>query len=101
MKIRVMNESDRATAELKEKKGVVVTTVDTNSFADDLGLMENDVIVGINRDAVTSPEDVQRIQASLKPGQAIAVHVYRNLALGGQAPPQWQSFFLSGTVPGK
>lgn len=101
MKIRVMNDSDRATAELKEKKGVVVTTVDTNSFADDLGLLENDVIVGINRDAVTSPEDVQRIQASLKPGQAIAVHVYRNLALGGQAPPQWQSFFLSGTVPGK
>jgi len=98
MKIRVMNDTDRSAADLKGKKGVVVTTVDTDSFADDLGLQENDVIVAINRDQVSSPDDVQRIQTTLKPGEAVAVHVYRNLA-NGQGPAQWQSFFLSGTVP--
>jgi serine protease Do len=100
MKIRVMNDTDRSSPELKDKKGVVVVAVDTDSFADDLGLLERDVIVSINRENVSSPDDVQRIQSSLKPGEAVAIHVYRgNGRLGGSAPSQ--SLFLSGAVPAK
>ena len=40
------------------KSGVRVVSVDPGSFADDIGLRENDAIIAINRQPVSSPDDV-------------------------------------------
>ncbi len=100
MKIRDLTDADRQGETMKDKKGVVVTAVEPESFADDLGLMEHDVIVSINRQAVTSVDDVRKIQATLKPGDPLALHVYRPTR-AGQGPVRWNSFFLSDKMPGE
>ena len=101
MKIRELGPADKQSDTLKDKKGVVVTSVDTDSFADDLKLQEGDVIVAINREAVTSVDDLRRVQGGLKPGAPVALHIYRPARFGVQAPVQWESMFLSGNMPAK
>ena len=49
----------------------------TDSFAEDIGLMEKDVILSINRQPVTSVDDVKKIQGTLKPGDPVAFHIMR------------------------
>jgi serine protease Do len=73
--------------------------VDEDSFAEDIGLMEKDVILSINRQPVTSPEDVKRIQGTLKPGDAVAFHVMRPTAGGRGHAPTWNTLFVSGALP--
>ena len=65
------------------------------SFAEDIGLLPDDVITAINRQPVKSVEDVKRIQGTLKPGDAVAFRVLRK-ARGQQ---EWQPVFLAGTLP--
>jgi serine protease Do len=77
--------------------GVRVATVDPSSFADDIGLQEGDIILTINRQTVTSPEDVLKIQHTLKPGQPVAFRVLRNFNFGGQK--QSQRIYVSGKLP--
>jgi len=63
--------------------------------------------VELNRQPVNSPDDIRRIQNSLKPGDAVAFHVMRQTggsargggAGGGGAGGDWQSLFLAGSVP--
>ncbi len=71
----------------------------TDSFAEDIGLMEKDVILSINRQPVTSVEDVKKIQGTLKPGDAVAFHIMRPSAGGRGHAPQWTTFFVSGALP--
>src|SRR5574340_986638 len=75
--------------------GVRVSDVAPGSFGDDVGLVAGDVIVEINRQAVNSVDDVRRIQTNLKPGDAVAFRVMRQLRRGGH----WTSTFLAGTLP--
>ena len=56
-----------------------VLSVDPGSFADDIGLQENDTIIGVNRQAVSTPEDILRLQKSLKPGAPVAAATVRSL----------------------
>ena len=53
-----------------------------------------DVLLEINRQAVNSVDDVKRIQATLKPGDAVAFRVLRQVARG-----EWNSIFVAGTLP--
>ena len=85
--------------DLDAKGGLLVQSVDTDSFAEDIGLMEKDVILSINRQPVTSVDDVKRIQGTLKPGDPVAFHVMRPSAGGRGRTPQWTTFFLSGALP--
>jgi S1-C subfamily serine protease len=56
--------------------------------------------VSINRKSVASVDDVKAIQATLKPGDAVAFRVMRPLgALRGGGRTQWQSLFVAGTLP--
>jgi serine protease Do len=92
-----------------EKGGVLVVEVTPGSFADDLGLTETKddiatVIVSINRQPVTSVEDVTRIWGSLKPGDPVVFHVMQaatsaRRAQAGGVAPKWVSSFLAGTTP--
>jgi serine protease Do len=75
--------------------------VEPGSFAEDIGLMERDVIIAINRQPVSSVDDIRRIQQTLKGGDPVAFRVVRTApglarARGG---PATQTMFLSGTLP--
>jgi len=74
--------------------GVLVSSVETGSFAEDIGLRKNDIITSINRQPVNSIEDVQRIQKTLKNGDSVAFRVMRS---GGRGS-DWQPLYLAGEL---
>ncbi len=98
--IRSLSEAEREPLPTESKSGVLVTRVEQDSFADEIGLMEWDVIASINRQPVSSIEDVKRIQATMKPGDAVAFRVLRPMALGARnTRAEYRSMFVAGTLP--
>jgi serine protease Do len=98
--ITIMNLKDKERQDLgiEEKVGVKVVSVDPGSFADDIGVQENDTILSINRQPVTSPDDVMRLQKSLHPGAPVALHIVRSLGtIARKTPPN--RYYLSGRLP--
>jgi serine protease Do len=96
--VRNLSPEERDEMKLETGKGVLVTRVQEESFAGEVGLRENDVIVSINRQPVASADDIRKIQGTLKPGDAVAFRVMRPNPLPGRGP-KFGSFFLSGTLP--
>jgi serine protease Do len=84
----------------QEKGGVLITGVLGGSFAEDVGLVRGDVIMAINKQPVNSVDDLQRIQAKMKSGDAVAFRVMRGIRQGTrQTDIQWQAVFPAGTLP--
>jgi len=75
-------------------RGVMVTLVEQDSFADELGLQVGDVIDSINRQPVNSLEDIKKVQQKLKGGDPVAFHIVR-----GVAPPPAETS-RRGRTPG-
>jgi len=104
LRIRPTNESERESAAI-DKGGVVVTTVDESSFADEVGLLEKDIIVSINRQPVSSIDDVRSIQGKLKPGDAVAFRIMRPVPVSASPRQQGKSggsyvgTYIAGTLP--
>ena len=98
--ITIMNlkEKEREDLGIDDKSGVKVVTVDPGSFADDIGIQENDAILAINRQSVTTPDDVMRLQKALKPGAPVALHIVRSIGTGGRHTPP-SRIYLSGRIP--
>ena len=90
MSIQNLSEQQRSTLGVKEKGGVQEVEVEPDSFAEEVGLLQGDVILSLNRQPVNSTEDVKKIQATLKPGDAVAFHVTRKLR-GRSGSGDWQS----------
>ncbi len=86
---------------IEEKRGVQVTRVVPGSFAEEIGVVERDVIVSINRTPVGSVDDLKKVQQTLKPGDAVAFRVMRALpgTRRGATAGQWQGIWVSGTLP--
>jgi len=103
--LRPVNETEKQGAELGTRGGVVVTQVQENSFAEEIGLQERDIIVSINRQPVASADDVRALQAKLKAGDAVAFRVLRPVPANrgggsGSAPrSQYLGQYLAGTLP--
>jgi len=92
--ITIENLSDARRENLGIKQhGVLISSVESSSFADDIGMQRGDVIVEINRQPVSNVEDVKRIQSTLKPGDAVAFRILR------QGNNEWTPLFLAGTLP--
>jgi serine protease Do len=91
-------DKERQELGIEDKSGVRVVSVDPGSFAEDIGMQSGDVIISINRQDVSSPADLMKIQSSLKGGQAVAIRVVHSFG-GRKIPPQRQ--FLSGRLPGE
>jgi len=92
-----LSAEQRRQLEFEEPGGVVVTAVEPGSFADDVGLLRNDIIVSINRKTVGSVQEVRQVQRELKPGADVAFKVMRrDSSRRGQAA--WRSLFLAGTL---
>jgi serine protease Do len=99
IKLHALSDGERTSMDLDAKGGLLVQSVDADSFAEDIGLMEKDVILSINRQPVTSVDDVKRIQGTLKPGDPVAFRVMRPSPGGRGRAPQWTTFFVSGALP--
>jgi len=92
-----LTEKERKDLQIEDRSGVKVVAVDPGSFADDIGMAEGDAILSINRHQVVSPDDVTKVQAGIKAGQPIAVHVVRSRYPGKNIEPQ--RLYLSGRLP--
>lgn len=93
-----LTQKERQDLQIEAKDGVKVVAVDPGSFADDIGMQEGDAILSINRLPVASPDDVMKVQSTLKPGQAVAVHIVRGQAPSGRRM-QPSKYYLSGKLP--
>src|SRR5580658_395919 len=99
MKLHALTDSERSTMGLDAKGGLLVQSIDADSFAEDIGLAEKDVIISINRQPVESVEDVSKVRDTLKPGDAVAFHIMRPTPGARGHAPQWTSTFVSGALP--
>ncbi len=88
--------------------GMVVVRVENDSFAADLGLEANDIIESINRHPINSKEDIDKVRSTLKPGDAVAFHVFRpaqqpSVSRDGRRvtrpSDKANSVYLAGTLP--
>jgi len=95
MQIQNLTDRQRDTLGLKVKDGVQVVSVESNSFAEDIGLQQGDIIVSINRHEVATKEDITRIRDTLKPGDAVQFRVMRRTGRG----TDWAATFVAGTLP--
>ena len=95
MSIMPLTDQQRTNLGLKEKGGLQVVEVEPNSFAEDIGLQQGDILMTINSKPVSSTDDVKRIQTTLKPGDAVAFRVMRKAPRTGD----WQSAYFAGTLP--
>jgi serine protease Do len=102
--VQNLSAAQRSEAGLSGRGGVLITDVEPGSFAEDIGLQADDIITEINRQPVSSVEDIRRIQAGLKPGDVAAFRVLR----AGADPTRrssravsWNPVFLAGTLPSK
>jgi serine protease Do len=78
---------------ISDTKGVLVTSVDSDSFAEDIGLERGDVILQVNHQAVSKVDDVLRVQKSLKSGADVVFLVEKTQQ--GQTVTR----YLAGTLP--
>ena len=99
--ISIRGASDEEKETTPDKRGITVTRVENGSFADDIGMMERDVIIAVNRQPMTSVDDIRQGPGALKPGDPVAFRVVRQIpgvrAKGAQ--PRTTTMFLSGTLP--
>ena len=78
---------------IEKGRGVLVTDVKPDSFADDLQLQPGMVILQVNRQPVNSEEDFRKITSQLKSGQDVVFLVRAGRGSNSQTQ------FLSGTLP--
>lgn len=97
--IRPLTDDQRKQMEIADSSGVSVSVVEEGSFAEEIGLRERDVIVSINRQPVSSFEDVKSIQSKLKSGDAVAFRVLRPVPGQRRGQPQFVSLYVSGVLP--
>jgi len=94
MSLQALTDQRRESLGLKEEGGMEVIEVESNGFAEDIQILPHDILMAINRKPVASMEDVRRIKATLKPGDAVAFRVLRRNRDGS-----WTAVFLAGTLP--
>jgi serine protease Do len=82
-----------------QKGGVLIAGVVEGSFAEDIGVAPRDILMAINKQPVNSVDDLQRIQAKLKPGDAVAFRVMRAGLDTEGGHIQWRPAFPAGTLP--
>lgn len=75
------------------KEGIWVSRVESNSFADDIGLARGDIVVAVNREPISSIKDLRDIQQDLQSGQDISFKLLRS---DGR---EWRTLYLAGVVP--
>ncbi len=93
-----LTKAQREQLEFPSSEGVLVTEVEPASFADDIGIQPNDVIVSINRKSISNLDDIRAIQSALKPGADVAFKIMRRNPAGGADNP-WSTLYVAGVLP--
>ena len=88
--VRALTREQADRLNIADGKGVIVTEVKPDSFADDIQMQPGYVIVQVNRQPVNSEEDFRKITSQLKSGQDVVFLV--KSGRGG-------NIFVSGTLP--
>ncbi|HLX42822.1 MAG TPA: trypsin-like peptidase domain-containing protein [Bryobacteraceae bacterium] len=95
---RTVSEEEREMT--PDKRGVTVTRIEPGSFADEIQMQEHDIIIAVNRQPVSSVDDILKVKQTLKPGDAVAFRVVRPASRANRGRPgAAQTLFLSGTLP--
>jgi serine protease Do len=81
--------------DVKPDQGVIITNVQSDSVADDAGLLRNDVIIEVNRQLIRNPQDLRDITARLKSGQDVVFLVKRLDRRSGIVAP----LYIAATIP--
>jgi len=99
--IGTLSASDKRDAGYTGTGSVVIESVDPDSFADGIGLQKGDILLEVNRESINAPDDVNRIQATLKPGASVAFHIARQGGSGirGGGTGNWQPLYLANRLP--
>lgn len=79
--------------------GVLISKVESGSFAANIGLRSGDVIVSAGGREMKSMDDVMRFREGLKSGDAVAFRVFRKLGNPRPGVTSWSPFFAAGTLP--
>jgi serine protease Do len=79
---------------LDGQQGVLVMNVQPSGFALDLGVHLGDIILSINHHPVTSAEEFNRLQSSLKTGDDVLLLIAR-----GSGPHAYTTLFLADRLP--
>lgn len=88
-----MTEKSRVQLEYEGDAGLLINHVEPGSFAEDLGLLVNDIIVAVNREPVESVEDLRELRNRLEPGDDVAFKVMRSIA------GNWRAQYFAGVLP--
>jgi serine protease Do len=97
MEIRNLTSQQRDSMGLKEQGGIQVNSVEADSFAEDIGLQQGDILLSLNHHPINSTDDLQKYKAGLKPGDAVALHILRRQSRTGP----WDSMYVAGTLPNR
>ncbi len=98
--IRPLNDVEKEAVTALAKNGVKVTGVEAGSFAEDVGMLDGDILVSINRTPVNTVDEVKKVQSSLKAGSAVAFRILRSQTPNARGRgAQWFALFLSGAIP--
>jgi serine protease Do len=95
MMVQNLSEAKRQNLGLKVSGGIEVVSVDPDSFADDIKLHKGDILLSINQHPIASTDDLKRVQATLKPGDAVAFRIMTRQGRGGD----WTTSYVAGTLP--
>jgi C-terminal processing protease CtpA/Prc len=72
-------DADKAqTLKLKDAHGAVITLVDHDAPAGQIGLKVNDVVLGLNGQPVASAEDLRRLIKVIPPGRKVSIEISRD-----------------------
>ena len=93
-----LSAAERQQLSYEESVGVLVTEVEQGSFADDIGLRPNDIVVAINRKPIKRVADIEGAQEGLKAGDDVAVKVMRRI-VGASGQVGWTTQYLAGVLP--
>jgi serine protease Do len=101
IQVRALGDDEKSLT--TDKSGMVVTRVEPNSFAADIGMQDRDIITSIDRKPINSVDDIKKIQSILKPGDPVVFRVVRSLGpirkgAAGNTPAT-QVLWLPGTLP--
>ena len=99
MSVQPLTDLRRQNLGIKESGGLEVIDVEPGSFAEDIGLAAEDILLTINNKPLNSVQDLKEQQAKLKPGDAVA---FRVLSAGRDAfgrRGDWKPSYRAGELP--
>jgi serine protease Do len=76
--VRAVTEDIAESLEMKEVRGVIVSTVQGGSAAEKAGLRRGDVILALNGSAVNDPNELRNLVAATQPGTDVTLGILRD-----------------------